>query len=67
MTGVSVGGEFFAFDCEKIDLHNKKLGEAALLTLLESFSRGEFTSVKTLHLVIARRRWQVCTCSISRV
>jgi hypothetical protein len=53
MTGVSVGGEFFAFDCEKINLHNKNLGEAALLTLLESFSRGEFTSVKTLHLVIA--------------
>ena len=45
-------GKFFAFDCEEIDLRNKKLDEA-LLTLLECFSRGEFTRVKKLYLVIA--------------
>ena len=45
-------GKFFAFDCEEINLHNEKLGEA-LLPLLERFSRGEFTRVKKLSLVIA--------------
>jgi hypothetical protein len=53
MTGVSVGWQFFAFDCKGIDLSDKQLGEAALLLLLESFSRGEFTHVKILKLVIA--------------
>ena len=52
MEGVTVRGKFFAFDCEEIDLDNKKLGEA-LLPLLERFSRGEFTRVKKLYLVIA--------------
>ena len=45
-------GKFFAFDCERIDLQNEKLGEA-LLPLLERFSRGEFTRVKKLILVMA--------------
>ena len=53
MAGVKVGGKFFAFDCEEINLRGRKLGEAALLPLLESFSRGEFTRVKKLSLVIA--------------
>jgi len=53
MAGVTVDGEFFAFDCEEINLQNKKLGEAALLPLLESFSRGEFTRLNVLSLVIA--------------
>ena len=52
MAGVTVCGEFFAFDCEEINLDNKILGEA-LLPLLERFSRGEFTRVKMLKLVIA--------------
>ena len=47
-----MGGKFFAFDCEEIDLSSKKLGES-LLPLLERFSRGEFTRVKKLNLVIA--------------
>jgi len=51
MAGVAVGGKFFAFDCEDIRLRD--LGEAALLPLLESFSRGEFKRVKALYLVIA--------------
>jgi len=46
-------GEDFAFNCEMIDLSDRELGEAALLPLLESFSRGEFTRVKRLYLVIA--------------
>ena len=45
-------GKFFAFDCEEINLNGEKLGEA-LLPLLERFSRGEFTRVKELFLVIA--------------
>ena len=53
MAGVTVGGKFLAFDCEEIDLGAYDLGEAALLPLLESFSRGEFTRVKELNLVIA--------------
>jgi hypothetical protein len=52
MTGVIVGGEFFAFHREEIDLSQKKLGEAALLPLLDSFSRGQFTNVQMLNLVI---------------
>ena len=53
MAGVTVGGKFFAFDCEEIDLGAYNLGEAALLPLLESFSQGEFTRVTQLLLVIA--------------
>ena len=52
MAGVTVRGEFFAFDCEEINLNYKTLGEA-LLPLLERFSRGEFTRVKKLNLVTA--------------
>ncbi len=52
MAGVTVCGKFFAFDCEKFFLHGEKLGEV-LLPLLERFSRGEFTRVKELLLVIA--------------
>ena len=51
MAGVAAHGKFFAFDCEEIDLSSKKLGES-LLPLLERFSRGEFTRVKELILVI---------------
>ena len=48
-------GKFFAFDCETIYLNGENLGEALLplLPLLERFSRGEFTRVKKLNLVIA--------------
>ncbi len=52
MEGVTVRGKFFAFDCKEIGLQNEKLGEA-LLPLLERFSRGEFTRVEKLYLVIA--------------
>jgi hypothetical protein len=52
MAGVTVRGEFFAFDCEAIHLNGENLGEA-LLPLLERFSRGEFTRVEALYLVIA--------------
>ena len=45
-------GKYFAFDCEEIHLNIEELGEA-LLPLLERFSRGEFTRVKKLKLVIA--------------
>jgi hypothetical protein len=52
MAGVTVRGRLFAFDCFRIDLKGEKLGEA-LLPLLERLSRGEFTRVKELFLVIA--------------
>ena len=52
MAGVSVGGLFFAFDCEEIHLKSAKRSEQELLPLLECFSRGEFTRVKTLKLVM---------------
>ena len=52
MAGVTVRGKFFAFDCEEINLNREELGEA-LLPLLERFSRGEFTRVKKLNLVMA--------------
>ena len=35
MAGVSVGGRFFAFDCEEIDLSDAELSEEGLLPLLE--------------------------------
>ena len=46
-------GSVFAADCERIDLEGRNLNEDELLPLLESFSRGEFTRVKQLILVIA--------------
>ncbi len=51
MAGVSVGGRFFAFDCEEINLSGANLSEEELLPLLECFGRGQFTRVKTLKLV----------------
>jgi len=58
MAGVTVRGEFFALDCERINLacyasDDHELSEAELMPLLESFSRGKFTRVKQLDLVIA--------------
>ncbi len=52
MAGVSVGGRFCAFDREEIDLRSAKRSEQELLRLLECFSRGEFTRVKILNLVM---------------
>ena len=55
MAGVSVGGRFFAFDCEEIILRGEdreELSEEELLPLLHCFSRGEFTRVKKVNLVI---------------
>jgi hypothetical protein len=57
-SGVTVYGQFFAFDAREIDLRQEKLNWASksdeLRPLLESFSRGEFAKLHTLNLVIAR-------------
>jgi hypothetical protein len=51
-SGYCLGVEFFSFHDEYINLRHIDLG-AVKLPLLESFSRGEFTRVKNLYLVIA--------------
>jgi hypothetical protein len=53
MAGVSVRDVFFAFDCETIDLGYYQILEDEMLPLLESFSRGEFPSVKNLILTVS--------------
>jgi hypothetical protein len=52
MEGVTVGGEFFAFDSERVGLNDRKLREGELLPLLEAFRDGKFSRLKNLILVI---------------
>ncbi len=57
-SGVTVYGQFFAFDAQEIDLIQERRNwsgrDGGLRMLLESFSRGQFAKLQTLYLVIAR-------------
>ena len=56
MAGLAVGGMFFAFDSEKIDIiisNSSRQYTQADQRLLESFQQGEFWKLRILDLVIA--------------
>jgi hypothetical protein len=53
MEGVTVGGEFFAFDSERVGLNDRKLREDEMLPLLEAFRDRKFSRLKNLILVMS--------------
>ncbi len=50
MNGVQVGGRFFAFGSNLINLEGVSLSEVEFTSLLGNFSRGHFENVKTMVL-----------------
>ncbi len=55
MAGISVGGRFLKFECHEINLKGLNLSESELLHLLECITRGDFTNLRTLMMVIAAK------------
>ncbi len=53
MAGVTVLGDFVAFDSRVVDLHSRGLSYDELLPLLESFKEGKFSTLEMLRLVFS--------------